>query len=94
MSGLLATVRATPFYWRVHAFGTLGNAEVLGETELVLRMSDQPPERRTFAPADSLRAELEAFADAVQGLAPFPVTPAQMLDTVAAFESVVEALRA
>ena len=94
VSGLLATVRATPFYWRVHAFGALGNAEVLGETELVLRMSGRPPERRTLAPADSLRAELEAFADAAEGRAPFPVTPAQILDTVAAFESVVEALRA
>jgi predicted dehydrogenase len=93
VSGLLATVRATPFYWRVHAFGTLGSAEVLGETELVLRLSGRPPERRSLAPTDSLRAELEAFADAVQGRAPFPVTPAQMLDTVAAFESVVNALQ-
>ena len=92
VSGLLATVRATPFYWRVHAFGTLGNAEVLGETELVLRMSGRPPERRSLAPRDSVRAELEAFADAAAGRAPFPITPAQMLDTVAAFESVVNAL--
>ncbi|MFL6567452.1 MAG: Gfo/Idh/MocA family protein [Burkholderiales bacterium] len=94
VSGLLATVRATPFYWRVHAFGTLGNAEVLDETGLVLRMSGRPLERRTLAAADSLLAELEAFADAAEGRAPFPVTPAQMLDTVAAFESVLEALRA
>jgi predicted dehydrogenase len=93
VSGLLATVRATPFYWRVHAFGTQGNAEVLGETELVHRRSGRPPERQSFAPVDSLRAELEAFADAAAGLAPFPITPAQMLDTVAAFEAVVDALR-
>lgn len=92
VSGLLATVRATPFYWRVHAFGTQGNAEVLGETELVLRLSGRPPERRNLTPVDSLRAELEAFADAVAGRAPFPVTTAQMLDTVTAFESVVNAL--
>jgi len=59
-----------------------------------LRMSGRPRERRTLAPADSLRAELEAFADAAERRAPFPITPAQMLDTVAAFESVVEALRA
>ena len=94
VSGLLATVRATPFYWRVHAFGTKGNAEVLGETELVLRMSGRPPERRQLPPADSLRGELEAFADAVDGRAPFPVTTRQMLETVAAFEAVVDALRA
>ena len=94
VSGLLATVRATPFYWRVHAFGTKGSAEVLGETEIVLRMSGARPERRNFAPVDSLRAELDAFADAVEGRAAFPITPGQMLDTVAAFERVVAALRA
>ena len=93
-SGLLATVRATPFYWRVHAFGTLGNAEVLDETELVLRMSGKAPQRVALEPADSLRAELEAFADAVEKRAPFPVAPAQMLQTVAAFEAVVRALEA
>jgi predicted dehydrogenase len=84
---------AAPLYWRVHAFGTRGNAEVLGETEIVLRLSGRPPERRQLAPADSLRAELEAFADAAQGRAPFPVATAQMLDTVAAFERVVAALK-
>jgi predicted dehydrogenase len=91
-SGLLATVRATPFYWRVHAFGTRGNAEVLGETELVLRMTGMAPRRLQLEPADSLRAELEAFADAVEKRAPFPVAPAQMLQTVAAFEAVIRAL--
>jgi predicted dehydrogenase len=91
-SGLLATVRATPFYWRVHAFGSRGNAEVLGETELILRMGGKPPLRIQLEPADSLRAELEAFADAVEKRAPFPVTPAQMLQTVAAFEAVIRAL--
>jgi len=93
VSGLLATVRATPFYWRVHAFGSKGNAEVLGETDLVLRLSGAAPERRSLAPVDSLRAELEAFAAAVRDGVPFPISPAQMLDTVAAFERVVEALR-
>jgi predicted dehydrogenase len=93
VSGLLATVRATPFFWRVHAFGTKGNAEVLGETEIVVRMSGKPPERRQLEPADALRAELEAFADAVEKRAPFPVTPTQMLETVAAFEAVVSALQ-
>jgi len=92
VSGLLATVRATPFYWRVHAFGTKGNAEVLGETELVLRLSGKPLQRLQLEPADSLRAELEAFADAVEKRAPYPVSPAQMLQTVAAFEAVIRAL--
>ena len=39
VTGTLATVRATPFYWRVHVFGTKGSAEVLDEGTLVLRMT-------------------------------------------------------
>jgi predicted dehydrogenase len=92
-SGLLASVRATPFYWRVHVFGTAGSAEVLGEHELVLRTSGAEPRRLQFAPADSLRAELEAFADAVEGRAPFPIPAEQMLATVAAFEATIGALQ-
>ena len=91
-SGLLATVRATPFYWRVHAFGTEGSAEVLGETELVLRRSGAAAENIVLEPADSLRAELEAFADAIEGRAPYPISEAQMLATMAAFEATLQAL--
>src|SRR3982074_1881954 len=36
-TGTLATVRATPLYWRVHAFGTQGSAEVLDEGTMILR---------------------------------------------------------
>ena len=78
----------------MHAFGTRGNAEVLGETEIVVRMSGQPLRRPPLQPADSLRAELEAFADAIDRRAPFPVPPAQMLQTVAAFEAVIRSLEA
>jgi len=91
-SGLLATVRATPFFWRVHAFGSRGSAEVLGETELILRKSGEAPRRLALDPRDSLRAELEAFADAVEGRAPFPISPAQMLQTVAAFEATIRSI--
>lgn len=91
-SGTLATVRATPFYWRVHVFGSRGSAEVLGETELILRLSGRAPERKQLEACDSLRAELEAFAEAVEGHAPYPITPEQMLATVSGFEATVRAL--
>ena len=94
LSGTLATVRATPFYWRVHVFGSSGSAEVLGETELVLRMSGRPAERLAFAPEDSVKAELEAFADAVEQRAPYPIPVDEMLATVSAFEATVRSLRA
>jgi predicted dehydrogenase len=91
-SGLLATVRATPFYWRIHAFGAKGSAEVLGETELVIRTSGKPARRLELPPANSQLAELESFADAIEGHAPFPIPPAQMLQTVAAFEATIESI--
>ena len=86
ITGTLATVRATPAYWRLHAFGSQGSAEALGENELVLRMTGKPAERRELPPVDSLRLVLEAFADAAAGRAPYPITPEQMLATMAAFE--------
>ena len=91
-SGTLATVRATPFYWRVHAFGSNGSAEVLGESKLLLRISGKPQQKIVFDASDSLRAELEAFADAVEERAPYPITPEQILATVGAFEATVNAL--
>ena len=91
-SGLLATVRATPFYWRLHAFGTLGSAEVLGETELLLWRSGAAPQKIVPEPVDSLLAELEAFADAIEARAPYPIGEAQMLATMGAFEATLRAL--
>ena len=41
---------------------------------------------------DALRVELEAFADAIEGRAPFPVSGADMLATVTAFDAVIKAL--
>jgi hypothetical protein len=35
---------------------------------------------------------IEAFADTVEGHAPFPVTPDQMLDVIGAFEAVITSL--
>jgi predicted dehydrogenase len=92
LTGLLGAVRATPIYWRVHVFGDAGNAEALGENEIVLRMRGAQPERRSFAQTDSIRAELEAFADAAAGRAPYPITPEEMLNTVSAFEAVTRSL--
>jgi predicted dehydrogenase len=89
ISGTLAAVRSTPAFWRVHVFGRDGSAEVLGRTELVLRKSGKDPEQRIFEPVDSVRVNLEAFADAVAGGAPYPIPPREIVDVVAAFEAIV-----
>jgi predicted dehydrogenase len=91
-SGVLCGVRTTPAYWRVHVFGKEISAEALGPTELILRRTDAAPERFTFEPVDTLRLELEAFADAACGCAPYHIEPQQMLDTVAALEATIASL--
>lgn len=88
VSGVLCTIRTTPSFARVHVFGTGGSAEAVGETELVLRMAGAKPERQSLDAVDTLRTELEAFADAIEGRAPYPVTTAQMVEAVAAMEAI------
>lgn len=92
-SGILAAVRSTPAYWRIHAFGRYASAEVVSRTELILRKSGAEPRRFSFPPVDSVRVNLEAFADAVAGRLPYPIATSEMLATVAAFEAITEAVR-
>jgi predicted dehydrogenase len=93
VTGTLATVRATPFYWRVHVFGTKGSAEVLDEVTLVLRKAGTAPDQIRYPAADSLAAEFDAFADAVEGRHPFPVPEADVLATLSAFEAALRSMQ-
>ncbi len=91
-SGVLACVRSTPQFWRVHAFGRNGSAEALEDTALVVRMAGAPTERRTFEGVEALRLELEAFAHSAASGAPYPIPFDQMLHGVAALEAITESL--
>jgi predicted dehydrogenase len=89
VSGVLCGVRATPLFWRVHVFGNQGSAEAAGPNELIVRMSGGKVERRTFEPVNALRANLEAFADAIEGRVEYPISTGQMVDVIAALEAIV-----
>lgn len=91
-SGTLATIRQTPFYWRVHIFGTDGSAEVMDETTLVLRISGAQPQRRQYPPINVLSAEIDAFVDTLESNRPFPVTEEEALATIAAFDAIVRSI--
>jgi predicted dehydrogenase len=93
ISGTLAMVRSTPAYFRLHAFGRNASAEALGRTDLVLRCSGAEPQHLSFPLVDSVRVNLDAFADAVAGVSPYPIPTSEMLDTVAAFEAIAEAAK-
>jgi predicted dehydrogenase len=92
VTGTLATVRATPFYWRVHVFGTKGSAEVLDEVTLILRITGHKAERISYPAINVLRAELDAFVDAIEGKRLFPVPEAEVLETLSAFEAALQSI--
>lgn len=91
-TGTLATVRATPTFWRVHVFGTSGSAEVLDDVTLVRRRSGASPETIVYPRVDVLANELAAFADAVDGRSPFPVPQDDVLTTLSAFEGALHSM--
>ena len=93
ISGTLAMVRSTPAYFRLHVFARNASAEILGRTDVVLRRSGVEPQHLSFPPVDSVRVNLEAFAEAVAGAAPYPIPTSEMLDTIAAFEAITEAAK-
>ena len=91
-SGVICSARPSPFFWRVHVFGTQGSAEAIGETELVVRASGEKPQRLTFEPVDQVRVALETFADALSGRAPPPMTSEAIVQTVAVFEAACKSM--
>jgi predicted dehydrogenase len=90
VSGTLATVRSTPYYWRAHAFGDAASAEALGPCRIMLRARGGVEERE-FSAVDTLRAEMTAFVHAIErgeGV----VEPAGMVATVHGLEAIIESL--
>ena len=88
-TGLMATVRAAPAFWRIHVFGTKGMAEARDEDTLTVGPIGQTPQTTTYEHVDSLNVLVESFADAVEGRAPFLVSTTQMLDLIGAFEAII-----
>ncbi len=93
VSGFLGAVRPSPFYWRVQVFGDKGSAEALGETECITRLSGGKTERKELPKVDSLLVEIEHFADAVAGKAPYPITPDEIVNTIGAFEAITTSIK-
>jgi predicted dehydrogenase len=91
-TGMLATVRAAPIYWRIMVFGTKGWAEARDETTLSVALVGQQPKTETFAPVDSLGVLLESFAETIETGKPFPVSTDDMLDVAGAFEAIIRSM--
>lgn len=96
---LAFTATAPSFRFAVH--GSKAAVTVAGPTlaefgvEAPSLAPGQPPAasiRETLADFDTVRAELDAFARAVAGEAPYPITPAEMIHGVAVLEAIVAAV--
>ena len=98
---LLTAILATPFDGRFAVYCSKGWIEVRdkahpstpkGWTLTKVASGDQRTSVE-YAPASSVLANLEAFADAVEGRAPYPVTQAEMVANIAALEAVIASAR-
>ena len=88
-TGVMATVRAVPMFWRIHVFGTKGSAEAREETMLTVAKVGEQPQTTTYPAVDSLGTLVEAFGETIETGKPFPVTTSEMLDVVGAFEAII-----
>jgi predicted dehydrogenase len=100
MSGTLLSSLVTAVTYRLAVFGTKGCAELL-TPEFDFRFSptpSAPPSGRQAAAepevihnrgSNTLLAELEAFAAAIRGEAPYPIPAEEVLHGVAVFEAII-----
>jgi len=93
ISGFLGAVRASPLYFRIHVFGDEGSVEALDETRTIIRLKGGKTEVKDFPKIDSIRAEIDAFADAVAGVAPYPITTDEMVNTIASFDAIIQSIK-
>jgi predicted dehydrogenase len=93
VGGTLAAVRSTPTFLRVHAFGRHGSAEIVSRNDIIIRKSGAEPIRLKLQGPDSVRLNLEAFADAVAGVAPYPIPPEIILNVTNTFVAIADAVR-
>jgi predicted dehydrogenase len=91
-TGVMATIRAAPIFWRIHVFGTKGWAEAREETILTVAMMGAQPQTSTYPPVDSLGTLIEAFGETIETGKPFVVSTSDMLDVVGAFEALIRSI--
>lgn len=101
MTGSLSTILVTPMYVRFQVFGAEAWVESLsdvhpgqeGITRLTVARTGEDRQTQELDYVDTVLANLEAFADAAEGRAPYPFTSAEKLGNIAVMEAIVESAR-
>jgi predicted dehydrogenase len=97
-TGFLSCILVTPLYLRLVVFGSKAWVEVRndshpdtpGPTTLTLCRAGGAPESCRFEWTDTVRANLEAFADAIEGRGAYPFTDAELIANIAVLEALCE----
>jgi predicted dehydrogenase len=100
-NSLLTAILATPFDGRFAVYGNKGWAEVRDKAHpeapegwtLTVTKRNSRPQATSYPAAKAVLANLEAFADAAAGRAPYPVPQDQMIENVSALEAVFRAVK-
>ncbi len=89
ITGTMTTLFATQRLWRLQVFGTLGWVEMRNYDRLVLRLDGEDEREETFDAFDMERAELEAFAEACEGGAAYPLPLVDAVHGSAVLEAII-----
>jgi predicted dehydrogenase len=97
----ISATLATPFISRFAVFGALGWIEVRDKAHVespagwvvTEGWKDKPITVREVGPAEPVRDNLRAFARAVRGQEPYPITGEDMIANIAVLEAIVRSAR-
>jgi predicted dehydrogenase len=97
VTAYLNAILYTPLYLRFCVFGTHAWAEYRNETHpdtpgpstLTVQVTGQPPRVTTYDWTDSVRANLDLFAQAATGRATYPFTDMQKIGNIAILQAIV-----
>jgi predicted dehydrogenase len=97
-NALISAILATPFDGRFAVYGTKGWAEVRDKShpqdpqgwKLLTCLEAGKVATVDYPAALAVRSNLEAFADAADGRAPYPIPQEQMIWNIAALEAIVK----
>lgn len=101
LTGYLSTILVTPMFVRFQAFGSTAWVEARGDmhpgepgtTRVTVSRTGQERSVKELAFVDTVRANLDAFADAVTGRAPYPISREEKLGNIAVMEAIVQSAR-
>ncbi|SNS86708.1 Gfo/Idh/MocA family protein [Tropicimonas sediminicola] len=97
MTATFSAVLHTPHFIRMHVFGTDKWVEILNDSHpdtpdgivrVLTSESGKPVEQTHYDWEDAVTANLEAFAHAAEGRAPYPFTPEEMVHNIQVLEAI------